>query len=418
MNKLYPRILIALYHSWIDTSSGAAISLRETMKSLAARGWSVRVLCGPLLDFGYRKTCEQILDEQKIVFREFVLQHSRRATSPGETDTSKSPGDRLLLFHDGPVPVAQYLPFEKNIHQQPPDAETGSIWLKLYQEQLNTWKPDIVLTYGGYSLCTPTLQIAKTHGIRTVFYLCNFAYTDASLFHDVSATITASQYHAEAYRHTLGIESIPIYPLIRKSGVLPSESEPADKKYVTFVNPIPHKGVFIFAKIAEILSRERPDIPLLIVEGRAGVPSKLFDTKNNHIFRMRNTPCPADYYRVTRILLVPSLWQESFGRVAAEAMMCGIPVLASNRGSLPEVVGDDGFLFDIPPEYTPESRKYPTEDEVRPWTETLIRLWDDPVEYTKFSERALHHAQCWDESRIMDQIEQLFRSLLLYQTHR
>lgn len=44
-------------------------------------------------------------------------------------------------------------------------------------------------------------------------------------------------------------------------------------------------------------------------------------------------------------LVFPSLW-EGFGLPALEAMSCGIPVLSSDRGSLPEVVGDGGLYFD------------------------------------------------------------------------
>jgi glycosyltransferase involved in cell wall biosynthesis len=46
-----------------------------------------------------------------------------------------------------------------------------------------------------------------------------------------------------------------------------------------------------------------------------------------------------------RTLVLPSL-DEGFGLPALEAMSAGIPVVASNRGSLPEVVGTGGMLFD------------------------------------------------------------------------
>ena len=44
-------------------------------------------------------------------------------------------------------------------------------------------------------------------------------------------------------------------------------------------------------------------------------------------------------------LVFPSLW-EGFGLPAVEAMSCGVPVLASRRGALPEVVGDAGLFFE------------------------------------------------------------------------
>ena len=43
--------------------------------------------------------------------------------------------------------------------------------------------------------------------------------------------------------------------------------------------------------------------------------------------------------------MLPSFY-EGFGLPALEAMSCGTPVVASNRASLPEVVGDGGGLVD------------------------------------------------------------------------
>lgn len=46
------------------------------------------------------------------------------------------------------------------------------------------------------------------------------------------------------------------------------------------------------------------------------------------------------HYSAADLIIMPSLHQEGFGRVAAGALLCGTPVIASNRGALPEVVND------------------------------------------------------------------------------
>ena len=50
-------------------------------------------------------------------------------------------------------------------------------------------------------------------------------------------------------------------------------------------------------------------------------------------------------YAGARVLVLPSL-DEGFGLPALAAMSAGVPVIASRRGALPEVVGDGGILFD------------------------------------------------------------------------
>jgi glycosyltransferase involved in cell wall biosynthesis len=55
------------------------------------------------------------------------------------------------------------------------------------------------------------------------------------------------------------------------------------------------------------------------------------------------------YYESMSVLVLPSRstpsWKEQFGVVLAEAMVSGIPVIGSNSGAIPEVVGEAGFVF-------------------------------------------------------------------------
>src|SRR5205823_282866 len=53
----------------------------------------------------------------------------------------------------------------------------------------------------------------------------------------------------------------------------------------------------------------------------------------------------AELFRGARFFLMPS-FEEGFGLPALEAMAAGVPVVASERGSIPEVVGEAGILID------------------------------------------------------------------------
>jgi len=116
------------------------------------------------------------------------------------------------------------------------------------------------------------------------------------------------------------------------------------------------------------------------VEGRgtsdwlARVPLDLSSLTN--LNRMANTPDPRDFYRVSRAVLVPSLRRESLGRVPMEALANGIPVLASDRGALPETLGDAGFAFTIPERCGPTTLEIPTARDVDPWAAVLEKLWN------------------------------------------
>ncbi len=61
-----------------------------------------------------------------------------------------------------------------------------------------------------------------------------------------------------------------------------------------------------------------------------------------------STQMPAIYHAM-HVLALPSEtrpnWKEQFGRVLIEAMACGVPVIGSNSGEIPHVIGEAGSVF-------------------------------------------------------------------------
>jgi glycosyltransferase involved in cell wall biosynthesis len=153
-----------------------------------------------------------------------------------------------------------------------------------------------------------------------------------------------------------------------------------------------------------MLGRRRPDIPVLVVQSghTAGslnsIPGVDFSAYPQ-IMAAPPVPVPADYFALTRLLLVPSVWEEPFGRVAAEAMINGIPPLVANRGALPHVIGGDfaagggGRVLPVPDWMTDRTTRLPAEPDAEPWYEAVTSLWDDADLYRRMSARARRIAE-------------------------
>jgi glycosyltransferase involved in cell wall biosynthesis len=91
------------------------------------------------------------------------------------------------------------------------------------------------------------------------------------------------------------------------------------------------------------------------------------------------------WYNAATALVYPSLY-EGFGMPPLEAMACGLPVVASDRGALPEVVGEAGLLVD------------PTDPDHL--AEALARVWQDADLRALLRERGLARARgaSWRET--------------------
>jgi glycosyltransferase involved in cell wall biosynthesis len=111
------------------------------------------------------------------------------------------------------------------------------------------------------------------------------------------------------------------------------------------------------------------------------------------------------WLRSAFLLLLPSL-NEPFGRVLVEAMACGVPVIATRSGGVPEIVREqiDGILV------TPGSA-----NEV---CEAVIQLLRDESLRNRLSESGRKRAEEFSLERHVNQMVQVFEETLKYQARR
>ncbi len=276
-----------------------------------------------------------------------------------------------------------------------PDRAEARQYLALLDDCWTDFAPDQLIACNGHPMILEAMARARARGITTAFAVRGFGYYEPRYFEDVDHAFTCSRFLTDFYRDKVGLVSTPLEPPIEWSSVLaPVES----RAFVTFVNPSPHKGLLLFARLADMLGSRRPDIPILVVQsGHSG-------GSLNAIPGVRFQQVPADHggaagadpgrlLRPDALLVVPSVWEEPFGRVAAEAMINHIPPLVSDRGSLPHVVGGDvsagggGRVLPIPAWMTPTTTRVPSEREIEPWYEAVCALWDDPALYRAIGTR-------------------------------
>jgi len=120
---------------------------------------------------------------------------------------------------------------------------------------------------------------------------------------------------------------------------------------VTNSSDTPLKGLYyLLQAVAEISKTHKVRLFVVGIPKKNGAVVKLIKTlKIGHMVtftgRVDNGEFVEQYARAS-IAVVPSVY-EGFGLPAGEAMACGVPVISTTGGALPEVVGDAGML--VPP---------------------------------------------------------------------
>ena len=126
------------------------------------------------------------------------------------------------------------------------------------------------------------------------------------------------------------------------------------RKFITFSGRISvEKGPDIFLKVAKHYA-DRDDLQFLFI-GDGLLRNEMERLSNK--YQIKNITFTGwiddrekyfDILGQTKVLIVPSLWVETFGIVILDAFQCGVPVIASKRGGVPLVVenGKHGFVVE------------------------------------------------------------------------
>jgi len=223
------------------------------------------------------------------------------------------------------------------------------------------------LVHSLHPLLLPSRSAAQVVTIHDLYFLKHPERTSAEIRRDYPALVRAharradgivvnSTFTAREVEHRLGVPGERITVCLPGAPDWPARTAPPPphERYLLFFGTLePRKNVgMLLDAYARVLAR-LPDAPKLVLAGRATAEADAW-------LRRAAAPPLAGHvehrgyvdpdrrralYEGAALLILPS-FEEGFGLPALEAMTVGVPVIASNTGALPDVVGDAGPLVD------------------------------------------------------------------------
>lgn len=250
---------------------------------------------------------------------------------------------------------------------------TGSIPLFAYElpiliERLKDFKPDVIdIHEEPYSVSAFEIVVLAKRvcpASKIIIYSAQnikkrypppFKWMERYVMDNVDAAYPCSQGVQDVLIAKGFAKPAPVIPLGVQTDLFLPKSHPISKSFtVGFAGRLEDsKGIDILIE-AMALSQSNTNTFRLMICGSGSTESRLKSMAQVHGLNnvtwcgeLTQAAMPA-FYQGCDAFVVPSLttktWKEQFGRTAAEAMSCGIPVVVSDSGSLPEVVGDCGLV--------------------------------------------------------------------------
>ena len=377
------RILLTANASYLPPRGGATRSNLLWLEHMAAGGYQCRVVAGALADG--------------------VEKRAQMAAEGLDSRTTRQRGVEILPVADR---ARQAPALRREICNFHPD------WVLVSSEDLG----HVLLHEAQHSAPGRVVYLAHTPQF--------FPFGPASWNPDAAATdlvkraagVVAIAHHTAAYiRQHTGRVAMVIHPPIYGPGPFPNLAR-FDTGLVTMVNPCAVKGVSIFLALAE---RFR-DTGFGALPGWGTTSADRAQlAAHPNIAMLPNCRHIAEFLARTRVLLMPSLWHEGFGLTVMEAMLHGIPVIASDSGGLLEAKMGTPFVVSVPPiqryETVFDEHAMPKPViaplDLEPWAAALHALLTDCALYQRVSmasrEAALRFAGSLDADRMPAYLESL-----------
>jgi glycosyltransferase involved in cell wall biosynthesis len=217
--------------------------------------------------------------------------------------------------------------------------------------------------------------------------------------------IAISRAVADGSRHALSRRSeIVVVPTMVPNNLIAlaeSTARPAflppEDGYLMFVGALGrHKGVDVLLEAWRRL-RHRPPL-VLIGTPRADTPP--IDDPGVVVARdVHSAQVMASWMRAS-VAVVPSVWHEPMGQVAIEAMLAGLPVIASDVGGLRDVVEHGVTGLTVPP------------GDPGALASALDTLLDDPDRRRRMGEKGRRHARQFEAAAVAPRVVEVFEDVL------
>lgn len=214
----------------------------------------------------------------------------------------------------------------------------------------------------------------------------------AALVREARAIVAIGSHVAGYIQYHLGAEAAVIHPPIYGQPPYPHFGN-FENGWLLMVNPCAVKGLAIFLELA----RRFPHLPFAALTGWGTTSDDRRAMAALPNVRVLETVQGIDEVLAqSRLLLMPSLWYEGFGLIAMEAMLRGLPVIASDSGGLVEAKRGTGFVVHVRPieRYSPEfdethmPRPEIPEQDAAPWADAVTSITTDRAVYEAESQRS------------------------------